>query len=176
MTMIASVGACVSILTLVFVAYREFRESNARAEQRAKATIELLRIAETPTEPDVVREFAKRELRRMRAQLVDKDEEKLIARVFSSPEKLIAKVFSSRPLDEAREQLLHSTPVQEDAEPLDADTERLLAIVNWWKQGRNPPGLEEEARIRIGMVLALQAAFFIGIAIVAVQRVMFSTP
>src|SRR4051812_29598631 len=73
-TIISTVGASVSVLTLAAIGWRERRESTARAEQRAKAIIDLLRIADSPSEPAAVREFAKRELRRMKARF-DEDQE-----------------------------------------------------------------------------------------------------
>jgi hypothetical protein len=159
MTVIASVGACVSVLTLLFVAYRERRESNARAEQRAKAIIDLLRIAESSTEPGAVREFAKRELRRMKAQFEDEDQERLIQRVFGSP-----------PMADARDQVIHSAPTNEEANPLDAETERLLTVVDWWRQGRGPFLVEGDTRIRIGMLLVVQCALFAWLAVIAAHR------
>lgn len=156
MTVIASVGACVSVLTVLFVAWRERRESSARAEQRAKSIIDLLRIAENASEPAGVREFAKRELRRMKARLEDDDQESLINRV-----------FGSAPMADARDQLDH-TPT-EPTEELDPDTERLLTVMKWWS-GTSPYTRLEENRIRVGFLLAFHVALFVWLGVVAIQR------
>jgi hypothetical protein len=152
---LGAVTACVSVGTLVFVAYRERREGNVRAEQRAKAIIDLLRIAENPRDPEAVRQFARAELRRMRAEFASSAEQ----------ETLVESVFSSKPLVAANARLA-SLPIDEP-EVMDEDLQRLVNIVRWWTE--SGMSRQEEWRVRLGFIIMLFVMGFLTLAIGAVR-------
>lgn len=150
------IGAAVSVITLVAVGWRERRESIVRAEQRAKTIIDLLRIAENGSEPDTVREFARWELRRMRAELQQNTDH----------DSLIDTVFGGEPLAAANERL--ADVEIEITEPLDPDIARLISIIRW----RMESGMtrQQEWQARTIMMIGMFVLGFGAIAVAAIQR------